>query len=75
MTLRLLSFNVRGFNNPQKREVCKNLLKEWECDIVCFQEMKLSSINVAFVRSLWGSLFIDWPVLDAVQTSGGVLLI
>ena len=33
MTLRLLSFNVRGFNNPQKREVCKNLLKEWKCDI------------------------------------------
>ena len=36
MSLRLLSWNVRGLNNPQKREVCKNLLKEWKCDIVCF---------------------------------------
>ena len=35
MTLRLLSWNVRGSNNPQKREVFKNLLKEWRCDIVC----------------------------------------
>ena len=41
----MLSWNVRGFNNPQKREVCKNLLKEWKCDIVCFQETKLSSLN------------------------------
>ena len=75
MTLRLLSWNVRGLNNPQKREVCKNLLKEWKCDIVCFQETKISSINVAFVWSLWGSPFIDWAILDVVQTSGGVLLI
>ena len=75
MTLQLLSWNVRGLNNPQKREVCKNLLKEWKCDIVCFQETKVFSIDVAFVRSLWGSPFIDWVVLDAVQTLGGVLLI
>ena len=45
------------------------------CDIVCFQETKVSSCDVAFVQSLWSSPFIDWVVLDVVQTSGGVLLI
>ena len=75
MSLRLLSWNVRGLNNPQKREVCKNLLKEWRCDVVCLQETKLASSNFVFVRSLWGSPFVDWAVLDAVQTSGGVLLV
>ena len=72
MILGLLSWNVSGLNNPWKRQVCKNLLKEWKCDIVCFQETKVASINTTFVRSLWGSPFIDW---DAVQTLGGVLLV
>ena len=75
MILRLLSWNVRGLNNPRKRQVCKNFLKEWKCDIVCFQETKIAFIDIAFVRSLWGSPFIDWDALDAVQTSGGVLLV
>ncbi|XP_075674996.1 uncharacterized protein LOC142644224 [Castanea sativa] len=75
MTLRLLSWNVRGLNNPRKREVCKNLLKEWKCDFVCLQETKVSSIEGVFVQSLWGSPFTDWFVLDTVQSSGGVLLI
>ena len=42
---------------------------------ICFQETKVPSTNVAFVRSLWGSPFIDWAILDTVQTSGEVLLI
>ena len=75
MSLRLLSWNVRGLNNPQKQEVCKNLLKEWKCDIVFFQKTKLSSLNSFVVRSLWGSPFLDWVVLDAVNTAGGVLLV
>ena len=75
MNLRLLSWNVRELNNPRKRLVYKNLLKEWKCDIVCLQETKVASINATFVRSLWGSPFFDWVALDAVQTSGGVLLV
>ena len=71
MNLRLLSWNVRGLNNPQKREVCKNLLKEWKCDVVCFQETKLASISSSIVRSLWGSPFLDWVALDAVNTAEG----
>ena len=77
MSLQLLSWNVRGLNNPQKREVCKNLPKEWKCDVVCYQETKLSSLNSSVVRSLWGSPFLDWVALDAMGIAewGGVLLV
>ena len=40
-----------------------------------FSRNEVSSTNVGFVHSLWDSPFIDWAILDAVQTSGGVLLI
>ena len=75
MSLQLLSWNVRGLNNPQKRDVCRNLLKEWKCDIVYFQETKLSSLDSLVVRSLWGSSYLDWVPLDAVNTAWGVLLV
>ena len=35
-----------------------------------------SSVNNVVVQSLWvGDPFTDWAILDAVQTSGGVLLL
>ena len=46
-----------------------------KCDIVCFQETKMSSLNSFVVQSLWGSSFLDWVVLDAINTAGGVLLV
>ena len=72
MNLKLLSWNVRGLNNPHKRDTVKNLLKEWKCDVVCFQETKLDSVNLAVVKSLWSSPFVDWEALDAIHTAGGV---
>ena len=74
MNLEILSWNVRGLNNPQKRDTVKNLLKEWKCDVVCFQETKLDSVNSAVVKSLWSSPFVDWVALDAIHTAGVVIL-
>ena len=51
--------------------ICKNLLKEWKCDIVCFQESKLFSLNSYVVRNLWGILFLDWVALDAINIAEG----
>ena len=51
MNLKILSWNVRGLNNFHKR-VVKNLLKEWQGDVVCLQETKLDSTNSTIVKSL-----------------------
>ena len=55
MSIRILSWNVRGINNPQKMSVIKNLLRDWKCDVVCLQETKLSSIDLGVIRSLWSN--------------------
>ena len=52
MNVRLLSWNVRRFNNPHKRDTVKNLLKEWKCEVVCFQETKLDCTISAAMKSL-----------------------
>ena len=70
MNLRILSWNVRGFNNPHKRDTVENLLKDWKCKVVCFQETKLASTNSATVKSLWGSSFVEWGVFRCHSHSG-----
>ena len=74
MKLKMISWNVRGLNDPKKRLVVRNLLREWKCDIVRLQETKLVGIDRQLVCSIWGCPYADWVVLDADQTAGGVLI-
>ena len=75
MNLKLLSWNVRGLNNPHKRLVVTNLLKKWKCDIVCcLQETKLDSTSSNMVKSIWRSPFTDWVALEAICIARGILL-
>lgn len=74
MKLKLLSWNVRGLNNPRKREMVKNLLKEWRGDVVCLQEAKIDLMDLRIVCSLWGNQYVGWEALNATNTVGGILL-
>ena len=74
MNLKILSWNVSGLNNFCKRVIVKILLKERKGDIICLQETKLDNTNPTIVKSLWGSPFVDWAVLDAIHTARGYLV-
>ena len=54
--------------------VVRNLLRDWNCDVVCLQETKLASMDRKLVCSLWSCPYVDWVALDVDQTAGGVLL-
>ena len=73
MKIKMILWNVRGLNDPWKRFV-KNLLREWKCDVVCLQEMKIANMNRQLVCSFWSCPFVDWAILEADQTTGGIVL-
>jgi hypothetical protein len=74
MNVKILSWNVRGMNELDKRLQIKSLLKGWKADIICLQETKLGLISNRIVRSLWGGQFVDWVFLGSNGASGGILL-
>ena len=41
MKIKILSWNVRGVNDPDKRKVIKNFLRIQRADLVCLQETKV----------------------------------
>jgi hypothetical protein len=70
----ILSWNVRGLNDRDKRLRISNLLRLWKVDIVCFQETKLVSISSCLVQSLWGCPYVDWCHVDSRGASGDIFL-
>jgi exonuclease III len=74
MNVKIISWNVRGMNELDKRLRIKNLLKGWKADIVCLQETKLGLISSRVVRSLWSCPYVDWVFLGSNGASGGILL-
>lgn len=74
MKLQILSWNVRGLNDPNRRKVVKSVIRKGGGHLVCLQETKLASMSDRIVRSLWGGRFVEWIALDVDGSSGGILI-
>jgi endonuclease/exonuclease/phosphatase family metal-dependent hydrolase len=75
MTPKILSWNVRGLNEGNKRLRVRNLLHDWKVDSVCFQETKLQCLSWNLVRSLWQCTNVNWVCLDSCGVSGGIMIL
>ena len=45
MKLRILSWNVGGANDCDKRRIIKSIVKAQKVDLVCLQETKIQSLS------------------------------
>ena len=75
MKIKILSWNVRGANNPEKRKVIKQFIRDQRVDLVCLQETKVQNMNMQLARSLGVGRFSEWVAVDASGSAGGILLI
>lgn len=44
MKVNIVSWNVKGLNDPSKRLKIKNMMNKWRADVYCFQESKSMKI-------------------------------
>jgi exonuclease III len=59
MKPKIISWNVRGMNELEKRMKMRRLLREWKADIVCLQKTKMEVFSREVVRSVWGCIHVD----------------
>ena len=74
MKIKILSWNVRGANDVNKRKVIKAFIKLQRVDVVCLQETKFKEVSTGLIRSLGLGRFLDWAALRAEGASGGIVI-
>ena len=74
MKLKLFSWNVRGANNPNKRNIIRNFIRSQMVDLVCLQETKIQEMSAADARSFGVSKLAEWKVVEAEGTAEGILV-
>jgi exonuclease III len=74
MHMRIISWNIRGMNNKEKRLQIKNSLKMWNDEVICFQETNMEHIRKAEVRTLWGNRFANWVFLESKGALGEIII-
>ena len=70
----MLSGNVRGANDSDKRKVIKVLIKKNKVDLVCLQETKIQGMSRGLIRSLGVGRFLEWGVVDSRGAVGVIVV-
>lgn len=56
---KIVTWNVRGMNEVEKRIKIRRRLREWKADIVCLQETKMENVSREVVLSVLGCSHVD----------------
>ena len=59
MTLKIVSWNVRGVNDSSKRKIIKALLRSRRLDLFCLQETKMCSMSSGAIKTLGSGISLD----------------
>ena len=71
--IKVLSWNVRGLNEKDKRLAVRQTVLLEKPDVICFQETKMSVMNNSVIQQACGRRLKDSEYKGADGTKGGIL--
>ena len=74
MKIRLLSWNVIGANDNDKRKIIKSFIKSQRVDVVCLQDTKIKEMTIGLVRSLGVGRHLDWSAVNSRGVARGIMV-
>ena len=74
MKIKIISWNIRGVNDRDKRKVIKALIRSQKADLVCLQETKIQDISREIIHSLGVGRFLGWGAMSARGAASGVVV-
>lgn len=74
MNLKIMSQNVRGLRDSNKRMIVTSLTRTCKPHLHCLQETKLSDWNGQLARSVGVGQNVEWYALGALDSTGGILI-
>ena len=75
MIIRIISWNVRGSNEKEKRKVIKAFLRPQRADVICLEETKIQEMTQNLARSLGVGRFLGWGAINARGASRGIVVL
>lgn len=74
MRIRILSWNIRGANDRDKRKVIKALIKSQKVDLAWVQETKIQEMSFRLVHNLRVGIFLEWRAINSRDVAGGIMV-
>jgi exonuclease III len=71
----VLSWNIRGLNDPLKWPHIRNKLEESNASIVCIQETKKGEFDHSFIKKIAPKKFDKFAFIPSEGASGGLLIL
>lgn len=52
MKIKIMSWNVRGAGDSDKRKIIKALVRQFELDLICLQESKVQEVSMEIIKGM-----------------------
>jgi exonuclease III len=72
---KVLNWNIRGTNDPEKWPIIMNKIKEKGCHVICFQKTKTENIDLQILRNFYPRNFDSFAFAPSIGRSGGLVTI